>query len=335
MTAPKVPLAALDAGIVRYGKLTAADGVSIAIQQGETIGLVGESGCGKTSLAKALVGLVPLSSGHLLFEGETVTSVQRRSRGWFPERVQLLHQDAAASLSPRLTVAAILREPLKIAGRWTKAEWAAALSILEDLGLSGQILGRYPHQLSGGQAKRVALLRALLMRPKLLVADEPTAGLDLSIQGEMLNLLKLLQKKHDLTYLIVSHNLNVIGRITDRVMVMYLGRMVESGPTRQVYRQPAHPYTAALLATNPTLGSGQRPRLLLSGEVPSALKPPAGCRFHTRCPRARERCKADDPQLHETGDGQFAACHFPMLPVEEPSERSSGVDAISRQAMSR
>lgn len=305
-------VAALEAGVVRYGKLAAADGVSVRIHKGETIGLVGESGCGKTSLAKALVGLVPLSAGQLLFEGEKVTPAQYRSRRWFPERVQLLHQDAAASLSPRLTVAAILQEPLKIAGRWSKEEWASALSILEDLGLSRQILGRYPHQLSGGQAKRVALLRALLMRPKLLVADEPTAGLDLSIQGEMLNLLKLLQKKHDLTYLIVSHNLNVIGRITDRVMVMYLGRIVESGPTRQVYRQPAHPYTVALLAANPTLGSGPKQRLLLSGEVPSPLAPPAGCRFHTRCPRAQDRCKLDDPQLSEIGAGQFAACHFPL-----------------------
>jgi oligopeptide transport system ATP-binding protein len=304
--------AALTDAVVRYGKLAAVDGVSLSIRRGETLGLVGESGCGKTSLAKALVGLVPLARGTLVLDGETVTQAQYRQRRWFPDRVQLLYQDAAASLSPRLTVAGQLREPLAITGRKAAADWTAALALLRELGLSEQILTRYPHQLSGGQAKRVALLRALLMQPKLLVADEPTAGLDLSIQGELLNLLKRLQAGRDLTYMIVSHNLNVIGRVTDHILVMYLGQIVESGPTRQVYRQPLHPYTAALLAANPTLGTAGRKRIVLEGEIPSPLDPPAGCRFHTRCPFAQERCRVEVPLSRELAPGQSAACHFPL-----------------------
>jgi peptide/nickel transport system ATP-binding protein len=304
--------ASLTDAVVRYGKLAAVDGVSLSIRRGETLGLVGESGCGKTSLAKALVGLVPLARGTLVLDGETVTRAQNRQRRWFPDRVQLLYQDAGASLSPRLTVAGQLREPLAITGRKTAADWAAALALLRELGLAEQILTRYPHQLSGGQAKRVALLRALLMQPKLLVADEPTAGLDLSIQGELLNLLKRLQAGRDLTYMVVSHNLNVIGRVTDHILVMYLGQIVESGPTRQVYRQPLHPYTAALLAANPTLGTARRKHIVLAGEIPSPLDPPKGCRFHTRCPFAQERCRVEVPLPRELAPGQSAACHFPL-----------------------
>src|SRR3954466_15146909 len=306
------PFAELTDAVVRYGRLAAVDGVSLSIARGETLGLVGESGCGKTSLAKALVGLVPLARGSLTLDGERVGRAQYRQRRWFPDRVQLLYQDAAASLSPRLTVAGQLREPLAITGRRAASDWPAAVALLRELGLSEQILTRYPHQLSGGQAKRVALLRALLMHPKLLVADEPTAGLDLSIQGELLNLLKRLQGKHELTYLIVSHNLNVIGRVTDRILVMYLGQIVESGPTRQVYRQPKHPYTAALLAANPTLGTARRERLVLAGEIPSPLDPPSGCRFHTRCPFVQARCRMEVPIAREVAPEQSVACHFPL-----------------------
>jgi peptide/nickel transport system ATP-binding protein len=311
MTEPAV-FSDLKGAVVRYGKLAAVDGVSFVIRRGETVGLVGESGCGKTSLAKTLVGLVPLAQGSLVLDGEAVGRAQYSQRRWFPDRVQLLYQDAAASLSPRLTVAGQLREPLAITGRRTKSDWAEVVALMRELGLADQILTRYPHQLSGGQAKRVALLRALLMHPKLLVADEPTAGLDLSIQGELLNLLKRLQVRHRLTYLIVSHNLNVIGRVTDRILVMYLGQIVESGPTRQVYRQPKHPYTAALLAANPTLGTARREHLVLSGEIPSPLHPPKGCRFHTRCPIAQERCRIEVPVSREVVPGQAVACHFPL-----------------------
>jgi peptide/nickel transport system ATP-binding protein len=304
--------AVLSDAVVRYGRLSAVDGVSLSIARGETLGLVGESGCGKTSLAKALVGLVPLAGGSLTLDGTAVGRAEYRRRRWFPERVQLLYQDAAASLSPRLTVAGQLREPLAITGRRSASEWAAAIALLRELGLSEQILIRYPHQLSGGQSKRVALLRALLMQPKLLIADEPTAGLDLSIQGELLNLLKRLHLGHDLTYLIVSHNLNVIGRVTDRILVMYLGQIVESGPTRQVYHRPKHPYTAALLAANPTLGTARRGRLVLTGEIPSPLDPPKGCRFHTRCPFVQERCRLEVPVSRAVAPGQSVACHFPL-----------------------
>lgn len=312
MRSPEAPCVELNNAVVRYGKLIAVDGVSLSIRRGETVGLVGESGCGKTSLAKAMIGLVPLVKGGLLLNGENVDLTRRSARRWLTGQVQLLPQDAAASLSPRMKVASLLREPLKITGRQSDEEWARTLDILHDLGLPDQILGRYPHQLSGGQAKRIALLRALLMRPRLLVADEPTAGLDLSIQGELLNLLKDIQKKNDLTYLVVSHNLNVIGRVTDRVLVMYLGRIVESGPTKRVYHQPAHPYTRALLTANPVLGMAHKQRMILSGDVPSQLNLPKGCRFHTRCPFVQEKCRLHEPEPHAAGEGQVVACHFPL-----------------------
>ena len=298
---------------IRYGNLRAVDGASLSIAAGETLGLVGESGCGKTSLAKAIAGLLPIDGGEISIAGMTQETLRRQSRTALPQAVQLLHQDAGAALSPRLKIETLLAEPLQITGRWNETNWRALLAGLQGLGLNADLLKRYPHQLSGGQAKRVALLRALTMEPALLIGDEPTAGLDLSVQGEILNLLVRLQRQRQLTYLLVSHNLNVIGRVTNRVAVMYLGQIVETGPTRCVFRQPTHPYTAALLSANPVLQKEKRKeRIVLKGDLPSPLDPPAGCRFHTRCPHAQPRCRIEVPVQRDLGDGHAVACHYPL-----------------------
>jgi oligopeptide/dipeptide ABC transporter ATP-binding protein len=302
----------VDAAVVRYGRLTAVDRLSLSVSAGETLGLVGESGCGKTSLAKVLVGLLPLAGGAIRVEGVDTRSVTAVARGWLAARVQLLFQDPVASLSPRLNVRQLLEEPLLIRRRLTPESWRNVEKLLAELGLDPHILEHFPHQLSGGQARRVSVVRALAMKPRILVADEPTAGLDLSVQGEMLNLLAQLQRDLRLTYIVVSHNLNVVGRTTNRVAVMYLGQIVEIGPTRRIFAGPAHHYTGALLAANPVLDPSRRQkRIVLKGELPSPLKPPLGCRFHTRCPAVQERCRAEPPMLRPLDNGRQVACHFP------------------------
>jgi len=306
------PILAVDSAVVRYGRLTAVDGLSLSVREGETLGLVGESGCGKTSLAKALVRLLPLASGRILLDGIDTRSAAASAKSWLPGRIQLLFQDPVASLSPRLTIRRLLEEPLRIRRTLTPDSWREVEGTFTELGLAPDILDRYPHQLSGGQARRVSMVRALAMRPRIVVADEPTAGLDLSVQGEMLNLLAQVQRQLRLTYLVVSHNLNIVGRITDRVAVMYLGQIVELGTTRRVFDRPAHHYTAALLAANPVLDpQHRRRRILLKSELPSPLNPPSGCRFHPRCAAAQERCRIETPVLREVAEGQQVACHFP------------------------
>jgi oligopeptide/dipeptide ABC transporter ATP-binding protein len=302
----------VDSAVVRYGRLTAVDRLSLSVRAGETLGLVGESGCGKTSLAKVLVGLLPLAGGTIQIEGVDVRGAQAHARGWLARRIQLLFQDPVASLSPRLSVRRLLEEPLLIRHTLSPESWRYVEKVVVELGLPLHILERYPHQLSGGQARRVSVARALAMEPRIVVADEPTAGLDLSVQGEMLNLLAQLQRELGLTYLVVSHNLNIVGRITDRVAVMYLGQIVEIGRTRRIFDAPAHHYTAALLTANPVLDPRRRQqRIVLKGELPSALNPPPGCRFHTRCPAAQERCRVEEPILRTLGNEDRVACHFP------------------------
>lgn len=301
------PVLTLKDAVIRYDRLTAVDGVSLELNRGETLGLVGESGCGKSSVARAIVGLKPLAEGTLAIEGEALseTSAQRR--------IQLLFQDPAASLSPRMTVRALLAEPLKIRGVHTPESWARIAALADSIGLGDQLFTRYPHQLSGGQARRVALVRALAAKPSIIVADEPTAGLDISIQGELLNLLRALRDRLGLSYLLISHNLNVVGRVTDRVAVMYLGQIVESGPTAVLFREPAHPYTQALLSANLTLDPNRRrERIVLSGELPSPSNPPSGCRFHKRCPLAQPKCASEVPALQAGTGGRNVACHFPL-----------------------
>jgi peptide/nickel transport system ATP-binding protein len=291
----------------------ALDDVTLAINKGEIVGLVGESGSGKSTLCRVLVGLTPPSAGTVSVGGQPVHRQLGQSRLAFRRRAQMLLQDAVASLSPRMTIGRTLEEPIAI-HKLPRAETLEQLAaILRRLGLPQDVLAKFPHQISGGQARRVGVARALVMRPEIIVADEPTAGLDVSVQGDLLNLLLDLQREFGLTYLLVSHNLNVIRRVTGRTAVMYLGQIVEEAATRELFAAPAHPYTAALLSTNPAVDPRKRYQpIVLQGEIPSAVNPPAGCRFHTRCPVAQDRCASEPPALVEHETGRRVRCHFPF-----------------------
>ena len=295
------------------GTVRALDDVTLAINQGEIVGLVGESGSGKTTLCRVLVGLTPTTAGSAEIGGASVASQMASQPLAFRRRVQMLLQDAVASLSPRMKLGRTLKEPIAIHSLPPKESLDRLTAILKRLGLPADVMAKYPHQVSGGQARRIGVARALVMQPEIIVADEPTAGLDVSVQGELLNLLLDLQKEFSLTYLLVSHNLNVIRRVTGRTAVMYLGQIVEEAPTRELFQRPAHPYTAALLSTNPAIDPQHRARrIVLQGEIPSVVNPPSGCRFHTRCPVAQPRCSSDVPALTELGGERRVRCHFPF-----------------------
>jgi peptide/nickel transport system ATP-binding protein len=298
--------------VIFDGQVRALDDVTLAINKGEIMGLVGESGSGKSTLCRVLVGLTPPSSGTVSVGGQAVHRQLAQGRLAFRRRAQMLLQDAVASLSPRMTIGRTLEEPIAI-HKLPRAETLEQLTaILRRLGLPQEVLAKFPHQISGGQARRVGVARALVMRPEIIVADEPTAGLDVSVQGDLLNLLLDLQREFGLTYLLVSHNLNVIRRVTGRTAVMYLGQIVEEAATRELFAAPAHPYTAALLSTNPAVDPKRRYHpIVLQGEVPSAVNPPSGCRFHTRCPVAQDRCANEPPALVELEAGRQVRCHFP------------------------
>lgn len=311
---PAVPLVAmLGVSVVFGGGVRALDDVSLEIAPGEVVGLVGESGSGKTTLCRVLVGLTQASGGTVELDGVAVATQLAQGRLAFRRKVQMLLQDAVASLSPRMTVGRALREPIAIHSLPREAALQRLEKILHRLGLPSDVLQKFPHQISGGQARRVGVARALVMQPQLIVADEPTAGLDVSVQGELLNLLLDLQQEMGLTYLLVSHNLNVIRRVTGRTAVMYLGQIVEEAPTRALFDRPAHPYSAALLSTNPAIDPQRRSRrIVLQGEIPSVIHPPSGCRFHTRCPVAQARCTTDMPALTALSPGRRVRCHFPF-----------------------
>ncbi len=298
---------------VMFGPVRALAGVGLHVPDGAVIGLVGESGSGKTTLLRVLMGLVTPSAGQMRVDGEPLAAVMARDPLAFRRRAQMLLQDAAGSLSPRMTIRRLLEEPAAIHGLDRAESWSRTLGLLRRLGLTEAILGKYPHQISGGQARRIAMLRALVLSPTLLVADEPTAGLDVSVQGELLNLLLERQQAQGFSLIVSSHNLDVVRRISTRMVVMYLGQVVEDGPTKTLFTAPAHPYTAALLSTNPAIDPARRrTRITLSGEIPSVIHPPAGCRFHTRCPHAQPRCTGEMPDLRDVG-GRAVRCHFPLL----------------------
>ena len=299
--------------VVFGARLRALDDITLAIGKGEIVGVVGESGSGKTTLCRVLVGLTPASSGVVRVEGTPVEVELARRPLAFRRRVQMLLQDAVASLSPRMTIGRALEEPIAIHALPRDEAKARLERILRRLGLDAGVLAKYPHELSGGQARRVAVARALLLEPEIVAADEPTAGLDVSVQGELLNLLLDLQRELGLTYLVVSHNLNLVRRVTGRTVVMYLGQVVEDAGTRELFAAPAHPYATALLSANPAIDPARRaPAIVLQGEMPSALNPPPGCRFHTRCPVAQPRCRAEAPALVALGAARRVRCHFPF-----------------------
>ena len=293
--------------------IEAVDNVSLTVRAGETVGIVGESGSGKTTFCRALIGLVAPASGSIRFLGREVAGLPES--GWRIVRrdIAMMFQDAVGSLSPRQSVRALLTEPMVIHGAGGGEVAREAERLIEMVGLPRDFLDRYPHELSGGQARRVGVARALALRPRLVIADEPTAGLDVSVQGEILNLMQDLQRDHRLSYLVITHNLPVVRHIADRIGIMYLGRLVEVGDADAVFAAPAHPYTQALVEGVPQPDPSRR-RVLVSmeGEIPSLIRRPPGCEFHPRCRYAQGRCRVEAPAAHGTADGRAVRCHFPL-----------------------
>jgi oligopeptide/dipeptide ABC transporter ATP-binding protein len=306
------PMAALARG-VRDPFIDAVLDVSLRVPSGGAFALVGESGSGKSTLARAIFGLVRPAAGSIRFAGHELVGLGDRALKPHRRSMAMMFQDPVASLSPRLTVRSLVAEPFRIHRERTKDLEREATRLLELVGLSGAFLGRYPHELSGGQARRVGVARALALSPRLVVADEPTAGLDVSVQGEVLNLLTRLRRELGLTYVIITHNLAMVRHVGDEVGVMYLGRLVEQGPTREVFRRPAHPYTHGLLAAVPQPDPDRRRGdVELKGEIPSLRIRPAGCEFHTRCAFAAARCRVEPPDLTTIAAGRLVRCHFPL-----------------------
>ena len=288
--------------------------VSFTLRRGTTLALVGESGSGKSSLGRALIGLVPIAGGTVLFEGAEPLKQNPRGEKRYHRDVAMMFQDPISSLSPRRTVRSLITEPFIVHGLGKKDLDAEGRRLLALVGLPKDFAGRYPHQLSGGQARRVGVARAVALSPKLIIADEPTAGLDVSVQGEILNLLTRLQRELGLTYLIITHNLAVVRHVSDEMAIMYMGRFVEQGTTREIFERAAHPYTAGLLAAQPHPDPDRRrTEVPLLGEVPSLARRPSGCEFHTRCPRAQAVCRADPPALTRVSPTQTHRCHFPLV----------------------
>ncbi|RDD60280.1 ABC transporter ATP-binding protein [Ferruginivarius sediminum] len=288
--------------------------VSFQVREGETLGLVGESGSGKSTIARTIMGLTPAHDGSSIrFGGDELVGLPQRSFTAHRRHMTMMFQDPVGSLSPRLTVRSLVTEPFKIHGITGRDLDKEAKRLLEMVGLTEDFARRFPHQLSGGQARRVGVARALALDPKLIIADEPTAGLDVSVQGEVLNLLARLQDELGIAILIITHNLNVVRHITDRMAIMYLGRFVEQGPTEDIFHNPRHPYTEALLSANPEPDPDARKnRVEIKGEVPSLMNRPQGCEFHNRCNYAQDLCRRKAPGVSDAGDGHVYTCHFPL-----------------------
>jgi oligopeptide/dipeptide ABC transporter ATP-binding protein len=306
------------------GHVQAVDGVSLTLRRGQTLGLVGETGSGKTTLARCIAGLIPITSGRVVFDGHDIAGLSRRAMRPFRRDIQMIFQDPYGSLNPRRRVGSIIGDPFSVHHTASGAARKRAVQeLMERVGLNPEHYNRFPAEFSGGQRQRIGLARALALRPKLIIADEPVSALDVSIQAQILNLLADLQQDFGLTYLFIAHDLEVVRHVSNQVTVMYLGRICEQGPKDPVYDTPRHPYTAALLSAAPAAdpdAAAARQRIILTGDIPSPINPPSGCRFHPRCPKAQDLCHQQEPQL-ETKPGDPAehqtACHFPVQPGED------------------
>ncbi len=297
--------------------LTAVAGVSFTVYQGETFGLVGESGCGKSTISRAILQLPPPTGGSVIFEGRNLARLDAATLRQARTRLHMIFQDPISSLNPRRKVRDIVAEPLAIAGIGDAAERSRRVrAVLETVGLDpDQVMDRRPHEFSGGQCQRIAIARALVTEPHLVICDEPVSALDVSVRAQILNFLEDMKARYGLTLLFISHDLAVVKNISDRVAVMYLGRLCELAPSARLYAAPLHPYTAALIAAIPVMDPDRRPSPshVLAGELPSPMNPPSGCRFRTRCPRAAPLCAAHAPEWREAEAGHFVACHFPLV----------------------
>jgi peptide/nickel transport system ATP-binding protein len=319
-TASDEPLLAVDDLVVEYpvgAKIVhAVSGVSLQIGRGETLGLVGESGCGKSTLGRAVLQLRRPTSGRVLFDGHDLTTMQGDALRQMRRRVQLIFQDPIASLNPRRKIGDIVAEPLVIAGvKDPEKRERLVHEVLSAVGLDPTlVVGRLPHEFSGGQCQRICIARALILNPEFIVCDEPVSALDVSIRAQILNLLEEMKGRFGLTLLFIAHDLAVVKAVSDRVAVMYLGRLCEVGPSEQLFARPAHPYTALLIEAIPVPDPDVRPTETVPvGEPPSPIAPPSGCRFRTRCPRADQRCSDEMPELRAVAPGQFVACHHPLI----------------------